>query len=113
MPNGGAIHIEDIQDHVELALMRAGYQKIARSYVLYREIKSGRTKNKNNSKGTDDSKSEALEITLENGEAALLDENRLITIIKEACEGLEETDASAIFADKTISFSRRSRERRS
>ena len=34
MPNGGAIHIEDIQDHVELALMRAGHQKVARSYVL-------------------------------------------------------------------------------
>ncbi len=99
MPNGGAIHIEDIQDHVELALMRAGYQKIARSYVLYREQRAAERKTKTIPKGTDDSKSEALEITLENGEAALLDENRLITIIKEACEGLEETDASAIFAE--------------
>ena len=97
MPNGGAIHIEDIQDHVELALMRAGYQKIARSYVLYREQRAA--ERKTTPKGTGDLKSEALEITLENGEAALLDENRLITIIKEACEGLEETDASAIFAE--------------
>ena len=99
MPNGGAIHIEDIQDHVELALMRAGYQKIARSYVLYREQRAAERKTKTIPKGTGDSKSEALEITLENGEVTLLDETRLITIIKEACEGLEETDASAIFAE--------------
>ena len=34
---GGTIHIEDIQDQVELALMRADEHKVARSYVLYRE----------------------------------------------------------------------------
>ena len=37
MPGGGTFHIEDIQDQVELALMRSGEQKIAREYVLYRE----------------------------------------------------------------------------
>ncbi|SCU91656.1 ribonucleoside diphosphate reductase, alpha subunit [Cupriavidus necator] len=36
-PNGGAIHIEDVQDHVELALMRSGEHEVARAYVLYRE----------------------------------------------------------------------------
>ena len=36
MPSGGTIHIEDIQDQVELALMRTGEHKIARSYVIYR-----------------------------------------------------------------------------
>ncbi len=40
MPSGGTIHIEDIQDQVELALMRAGEQKVARDYVLYREARS-------------------------------------------------------------------------
>ena len=39
-PEGGVIHIEDIQDQVELAIMRAGYQDVARSYVLYREERS-------------------------------------------------------------------------
>ena len=34
MPSGGTIHIEDIQDQVELALMRTGEHKIARSYVI-------------------------------------------------------------------------------
>ena len=37
MPAGGTVHIEDIQDQVELALMRAGEQKIARAYVIYRD----------------------------------------------------------------------------
>ncbi len=37
LPSGGTIHIEDIQDQVELALMRSGEHKVARSYVLYRE----------------------------------------------------------------------------
>ena len=36
-PTGGTYHIEDIQDQVELALMRAGEHQVARSYVLYRE----------------------------------------------------------------------------
>ena len=36
-PAGGTIHIEDIQDNVELALMRGGHQDVARAYVLYRE----------------------------------------------------------------------------
>ncbi|CAB3679710.1 MULTISPECIES: ribonucleoside-diphosphate reductase subunit alpha [Achromobacter] len=36
-PNGGTFHIEDIQDQVELALMRSGEHDVARAYVLYRE----------------------------------------------------------------------------
>ena len=40
MPDGGTLHIEDIQDQVELALMRNGEQKVARAYVLYREERS-------------------------------------------------------------------------
>ena len=35
--DGGTVHIEDIQDQVELALMREGEYKVARAYVLYRE----------------------------------------------------------------------------
>ncbi|MCO4892210.1 ribonucleoside-diphosphate reductase subunit alpha [Cupriavidus sp. WGtm5] len=36
-PSGGAIHIEDVQDQVELSLMRSGEHEVARAYVLYRE----------------------------------------------------------------------------
>ena len=46
-PEGGVIHIEDIQDQVELAIMRAGYQDVARAYVIYREERSqARSQNK-------------------------------------------------------------------
>jgi len=37
MPSGGSLHIEEIQDQVELELMRAGEHKVAREYVIYRE----------------------------------------------------------------------------
>ncbi|NYS41805.1 ribonucleoside-diphosphate reductase subunit alpha, partial [Pseudomonas syringae pv. actinidiae] len=40
MPSGGTIHIEEIQDQVELALMRAGVQKVARDYVIYRDSRA-------------------------------------------------------------------------
>ena len=37
MPSGRTFHIEDVQDQVELALMRSEHHKVARAYVLYRE----------------------------------------------------------------------------
>ena len=37
VPTARAFHVEDIQDQVELALMRGGHHKVARAYVLYRE----------------------------------------------------------------------------
>jgi ribonucleoside-diphosphate reductase alpha chain len=39
-PGGGTFHIEDVQDHVELGLMRGGHHEVARAYVLYRERRS-------------------------------------------------------------------------
>jgi ribonucleoside-diphosphate reductase alpha chain len=40
LPGGGTVHIEDIQDQVELALMRAGEHKVARDYVIYRDARA-------------------------------------------------------------------------
>ena len=36
-PGGGTFHIEDVQDQVELGLMRGSHHEVARAYVLYRE----------------------------------------------------------------------------
>ncbi len=36
-PSGGTFHIEDVQDQVELGLMRSDHHEVARAYVLYRE----------------------------------------------------------------------------
>ena len=50
-PEGGAIHIEEIQDQVELALMRGGEHEVARAYVLYREKRSQERAHEKQEKG--------------------------------------------------------------
>jgi ribonucleoside-diphosphate reductase alpha chain len=94
MPSGGTIHIEEIQDQVELALMRAGEQKVARDYVIYREAQA--TKRKNASAGEIAQPHPSIRITAAGGELQPLDMGRLQTIISEACEGLAEVDGALI-----------------
>ena len=83
MPSGGTIHIEEIQDQVELALMRTEELKVARAYVLYR---AERTK-------------------VREEESPLLAENkvepseRTELIANEACEGLKGTEPSKILGE--------------
>lgn len=93
MPSGGTIHIEEIQDQVELALMRAGEQKVARDYVIYRESRAQARK-----KGAADvaQPHPSIRITAADGSLVALDMGRLQTIIREACEGLAEVDGSLI-----------------
>ena len=96
MPSGGTIHIEDIQDQAELALMRTGEHKIARSYVIYRadhaRIREQKTEEAKPSQA-------AIIITLDNGEKGPLDTQRLQTVINEACEGLEDVSAEDIYQE--------------
>jgi ribonucleoside-diphosphate reductase alpha chain len=98
MPDGGIVHIEDIQDHVELALMRAGEQKVARSYVLYREERARERAEKQAAEGGEIEQVE-LHVTTASGEKKLLDTKRLKTIVDEAVLGLPDTDADKICAD--------------
>jgi ribonucleoside-diphosphate reductase alpha chain len=93
MPSGGTIHIEEIQDQVELSLMRAGEQKVARDYVIYREAQA----NKRKSSGDDVAQPHpSIRVTRADGSVQPLDMGRLQTIIREACEGLAEVDGSLI-----------------
>ena len=94
MPSGGTIHIEDIQDQVELALMRTGEHKVARSYVIYRAEHERLRVEKKETAATDEL---TVEVTLDNGERANLDTERLKTVIEEACAGLEDVSAATIF----------------
>ncbi|MBA6097124.1 MULTISPECIES: ribonucleoside-diphosphate reductase subunit alpha [Pseudomonas] len=95
MPSGGTIHIEEIQDQVELALMRAGEQKVARDYVIYRDQRAKeRATRANNDAVVEPHPS--IRITLADGSLAPLDMARLNTIISEACEGLAEVDGDLI-----------------
>ncbi|OLS61942.1 ribonucleoside-diphosphate reductase subunit alpha [Pseudomonas putida] len=96
MPSGGTIHIEEIQDQVELALMRAGEQKVARDYVIYREQRSRERATRGNNGDAAVQPHPSIRITLADGSLAPLDMNRLNTIISEACEGLAEVDGDLI-----------------
>ncbi|AHF68988.1 MULTISPECIES: ribonucleoside-diphosphate reductase subunit alpha [Pseudomonas] len=94
MPSGGTIHIEEIQDQVELALMRAGEQKVARDYVIYRDSRA-----KERAGRAPESEVQAhpsIRITRADGSLTPLDMGRLNTIVTEACEGLAEVDAGLI-----------------
>jgi len=81
-PNGGTFHIEDIQDQVELALMRAGEHNVARAYVLYREKRS----QERSHEGTQVPHS-GLHV-VDGGVTRLLDMNALRDVIVSACANL-------------------------
>ena len=95
LPSGGTIHIEEIQDQVELALMRTGEQKVARAYVIYREQRAtARQQAGANHHPT-------LQITDANGQLQPLDLSALTATIETASAGLEGIDVQAI-ADETV-----------
>jgi ribonucleoside-diphosphate reductase alpha chain len=85
-PGGGTFHIEDIQDQVELALMRAGEHNIARAYVLYREERSKERARERQS--AQDKRGETVLNVNEGGVLKPLDLGRLAALVREACEGL-------------------------
>ncbi|MBD3896685.1 ribonucleoside-diphosphate reductase subunit alpha [Halomonas sp. ML-15] len=96
MPDGGTLHIEDIQDQVELALMRAGEQKVARAYVLYRE-EHARARA---AAGDDIEKPHpTLNVTALDGSRRPLDLGRVETLVFDACEGLANVDPNKIVED--------------
>jgi len=96
MPSGGSIHIEEIQDQVELLLMRTGEHKVARSYVIYR-AEHARLREQQRQQQVDSRPT--ITVTLEDGTSGPLDTARLQTVIKEACEGLDGVDGTRIYED--------------
>jgi len=97
MPSGGSIHIEEIQDQVELMLMRSGEHKVARSYVIYR---AERAREREQSQPAQAETVESgIMVTMDDGETRPLDTDRLRTIISEACEGLDDVNGDAIYEE--------------
>ncbi|WP_454780947.1 ribonucleoside-diphosphate reductase subunit alpha [Legionella sp. WA2022007384] len=96
LPSGGAVHIEDIQDQVELGLMRSGHYKVARAYVLYREEHRKARENELKQQASD---SKVLLITMPDGELKPLDTERMNTIVDEACRNLEHVQAEPVIKD--------------
>ncbi len=94
LPAGGMIHIEDIQDQVELILMREGLQKVAREYVLYREERKRLRESQTESSDTSE-----LKVTLNNGSQVPLSSLKLETTIQDACKGLDEINPQLIIEE--------------
>lgn len=96
MPSGGTIHIEDVQDQVELSLMRAGEHKIARDYVIYRDQQSRKRAAKASlSQETQDAATGITVVQLD-GSRAPLDLDRIHTIVNEACTDLADVNEADI-----------------
>ncbi|WP_088710776.1 ribonucleoside-diphosphate reductase subunit alpha [Noviherbaspirillum denitrificans] len=95
-PAGGTFHIEDVQDQVELALMRSGEHDVARAYVLYRAKRMEERAQQQAAKAVD---APQLHV-IENGQSRPLDLDQVRTLISSACVGLEKhVDAEAILAE--------------
>jgi ribonucleoside-diphosphate reductase alpha chain len=99
-PQGGTFHIEDIQDQVELALMRSGEHDVARAYVLYREERS-------KARAQEKSAREALAggapiNVVESGQRRPLDLEALQRLLASACVGLEASAEPGVILDATL-----------
>ena len=104
-PSGGTIHIEEIQDQVELALMRSGEHKVARDYVLYREERArARAERREEESDQQGSVTTTIEVVSRDGEKQPLDMDRIRTLVMEACTGLADVDGERIIGESMVNM---------
>ena len=97
MPSGGTLHIEEIQDQVELQLMRSEELEVARSYILYR---AGRTQERKKVAPIIDIPDvPKINITKSDGTKSPLDVERLASLIADACEGLKDVSINEVLEE--------------
>ncbi|MCX4165592.1 MULTISPECIES: ribonucleoside-diphosphate reductase subunit alpha [Paraburkholderia] len=97
-PNGGTFHIEDIQDQVELALMRGGEHNVARAYVLYREK---RNQERGVAHEATDAAAPGLNV-VDNGITRPLDLQALHSLIESACANLGDAVSATPIVTETV-----------
>jgi ribonucleoside-diphosphate reductase alpha chain len=90
-PQGGTFHIEDIQDQVELALMRSGEHDVARAYVLYREERAKARAQEKAARAPEP----GIRV-VESGQMKPLDRGALRRLVEAACAGLPAAVPAAI-----------------
>lgn len=90
-PEGGSTYIEEVQDQVELALMRSGEHEVARSYVLYREER----KHERDLEGVKRPEGK-IHVVHMDGSRHELNIKQLYGVIQTACEGLLEVNAKLV-----------------
>ncbi|WP_214370627.1 ribonucleoside-diphosphate reductase subunit alpha [Pseudonocardia sp. H11422] len=89
-----AVHVEQIQDQVELALMRGEHHKAARSYVLYREERA-----KARDAAGPAAEHSTLHVTDPDGTRHPLDWDRLESVVGEAVAGIDAVSAEPVLAE--------------
>ena len=97
MPSGGTLHIEEIQDQVELQLMRNEEYAVARKYILYREERAIERTKETPQETTINAP--AISVTKKDGTQVPLDINRLAAVVNHACDGLEDVSADLILEE--------------
>ncbi|MBK1680971.1 ribonucleoside-diphosphate reductase subunit alpha [Rhodocyclus tenuis] len=96
LPDGGSVHIEDIQDQVELALMRSGEHDVARAYVLYRERRAAERQ-----ANTATVAAPALHVVVD-GQRRPLDLAALRETCAAACAGLGDAVSPALILEQAV-----------
>ena len=96
---GRTVHIEDVQDQVELALMRSEHHKVARAYVLYRERRAAERAEEAAKKPKLVTPEPGPTMRDAEGNSVPLDFARLETVVAEACDGLPGTSPAAILEE--------------
>lgn len=95
-PGGGTFHIEDVQDQVELGLMRGGNHEVARAYVLYRE----RRNQERAQLQAQHTPAHASLHVQDRGQQVVLDVKKLHDRIAAACQGLgQDVDPAPILSE--------------
>lgn len=93
-PSGGTIHIESIQDLVELELMRAGEHQVARSYVIYREKRRAARELL-----ATQLEERTIHVTRDDGSKTKLDMHLLTSLALDACQGLTDVSPTKVIED--------------
>lgn len=103
-PGGGTFHIEDVQDQVELGLMRSGHHEVARAYVLYRERRAQERAQERAQHAATEAAAAPTPVlhVLEKGELVALDLPGLQTLFDQACANLGADVSSAPILEETL-----------
>ena len=100
-PSGGTFHIEDIQDQVELALMRSGEHEVARSYVLYREQRTQERSRQREVHAEVVAAHPVINVT-DQGKTRPLDLAKVAALVQESCEGLGRAVDPGVIMQATL-----------
>ncbi|TXR52905.1 ribonucleoside-diphosphate reductase subunit alpha [Quadrisphaera setariae] len=96
--SGRPVAVEEVQDQVELVLMRSGEHAVARSYILYRE-EHARARRERDAATPSVESVRQLSVRTTDGTLVPLDRDRVAAVVAEACAGLPTVDPDAVVTE--------------